>query len=262
MTHVLVTAALGTTGSRVAALLRDRGHAVTAVSRRATGFDWTRPETFPATLNGRAESTGISGSGGSTAAYLVPPPGGADLAPFLDAASRAGVQRAVLLSSSPADPAPVRELLGNRFAEWAVLRPTWFMQNVVTPAHSHALSVREGGTLLTSTDGARVALIDAGDIADVAAALLTSATAPNADLVLTGPEALTYAEVAAIMGVPAKDVTAEELVAYLSEFSPSADRMAALDRIIATGSQARITDTVRTVTGRPARTFRDWWESH
>jgi uncharacterized protein YbjT (DUF2867 family) len=263
MSRVLVTAALGTTGSFVAELLRARGHEVTAASRRVTGFDWYQPGTYAEALVG------------ARAVYLVPPsgePAPADvMTPFLAAARDAGVRRAVLLSASPAAPgAPgvgrVHSLIPDFFAEWAVLRPTWFMQNVLAPQHPHAISIREDGVLVTSTDGARVALIDANDIADVAAHLLTADVTPNTDLILTGPESLTYDEVAATIAdvieqpLRHRDVPEPELRAYLGRFLPpaAAERMAALDRIIATGSQAGVTDTVRKVTGRAPRPFAAW----
>lgn len=263
MTRVLVTAALGTTGSLTAERLRAWGHEVTAASRRATGFDWYRSDTYADALIG------------ADAVYLVPPPSAPEpvevMAPFLAAARKAGVRRAVLLSASPAIPGGpgvgrVHSLIPDFFTEWAVLRPTWFMQNVLTPTHPHALSIRTGGTLITSTDGARVALIDAGDIADVAAHLLTADTAPGTDLVLTGPQALTYDEVAAViadvtgLALDHRSVAQPELATYLKQFLPAAtaERMTSLDRIIATGSQARITGVVESITGRPPRTFHDW----
>lgn len=263
MTRVLVTAALGTTGSLVAESLRTRGHEVTAASRRATGFDWYQPESFAAAL------------AGARAVYLVPPAGDPEpaevMTPFLAAARSAGVRRAVLLSASPAAPgAPgvgrVHRLIPDYFPEWAVLRPTWFMQNVLTATHPHAVSIREDGVLTTSTDGASVALIDAGDIAEVAAILLVGDVSPNTDLVLTGPEALTYDEVAGVIadvtGLPLRhrNMSGPDLQAYLGRFVPAAvaERLAALDRIIATGSQERVTGAVRDVTGHKPRTFRSW----
>lgn len=265
MTRILVTAALGTTGSLVAGLLRSRGHEVTAASRRATGFDWNQPETYAPALSG------------ASAVYIVPPAGEPEPAkvmePFLRAAFQADVRRAVLLSASPVVPGDsgagrVQSLIPEYFPEWTVLRPTWFMQNVLTPTHPHAITLRTG-TLVTSTDGARVALIDAADIAEVAVHALTG-TPSNTDLLLTGPSALTYDEVVSTISEVAglslqhRDVPSEELVSHLTQWLPAAAaaRMAGLDRIIAAGGQARVTSTVSDVTGRPPRTFRDWVTGH
>jgi uncharacterized protein YbjT (DUF2867 family) len=105
--------------------------------------------------------------------------------PFLEQARTAGVQRAVLLSPSaipeggPAGGMTHRALPG-LFEQWAVLRPSWFMQNF-TGTHVHALSIREDGTIWSATGSGRVGFIDAGDIAAVAVHALTDEQAPNTD---------------------------------------------------------------------------------
>lgn len=67
------------------------------------------------------------------------------MVPFLQRARAAGVHRAVLLSSSAiASGGPavgqVHQALPGLFEQWAVLRPSWFMQNftgsTLTPAAS------------------------------------------------------------------------------------------------------------------------------
>src|SRR3569833_2355949 len=139
------------------------------------------------------------------------------------------------------------------------------MQNLLGP-HPHAHSIRDRGELLTATADRRVALIDADGIAAVAVHALTAPAAPDSDLLLTGPEALTYAEVAAtvseVTGVRLRyrSISEEELRAYLGSFlpPPAAARMTALDRVIATGSQATVTHVVEDITGRPARSLRQW----
>jgi uncharacterized protein YbjT (DUF2867 family) len=264
--RVLVTAALGTTGSRIVDRLNAVGQDVVEASRRANGFDWYQPESQLRALDGVDR------------VYLVAPAGDPDpatvMTPFLEAARAAGVRRAVLLSSSPAVPgspgiAQVHAALPSVFEEWAVLRPTWFMQNFLG-AHPHAQSLRRHRTLLTATGGQAIALIDADDIADVAVHALLDETAPNTDWLLTGPEALTYTRAAEILSdvtgvhVPHKGLTEDELQDFLASFLPAGavPRMAALDRIIAGGSQALVTDVVREVTGRPPHTFRDWVVRH
>ncbi|MEO3749427.1 NAD(P)H-binding protein [Streptomyces sp. B6B3] len=264
----LVIGATGTTGSRTAARLTVAGHRVRAASRHATriagaepvAFDWYEPATHAAALDG------------ADRVYLVPPPGDFDPAavmlPFLRRARAAGVRRAVLLSSSaipeggPAVGA-VHQALPGLFAEWAVLRPSWFMQNV-TGAHAHALSIREEGVIRTATGAGRVGFVDAEDIAAVAVRALTDQRAPNADLVLTGPEALSYDDVAAIMTeatgrlVVHRRLSYEQLRDRLTGLIPIrfATMLAAMDQAIAEGSEERLTDTVQRLTGRPPGAFR------
>lgn len=264
----LVIGATGTTGSRTAARLTAAGHRVKAASRHATAvpgaepvaFDWYDPATHAAAL------------GGVDRVYLVPPPGDPDPAavmlPFLRRARAAGVLRAVLLSSSAipeGGPAVgmVHRALPGLFDQWAVLRPSWFMQNF-TGGHAHAVSIREDGAIWTATGSGRVGFVDAEDIAAVAAHALTGEHAPGTDLVLTGPQALDHDDITAIT----TEVTGRPVVHRRLSHAQLRDRLAALmppefaalladlDRAIAHGSEDRVTDTVPRLTGRPAGTFR------
>ncbi|MDO0930560.1 NAD(P)H-binding protein [Streptomyces sp. DG2A-72] len=266
--HVLVIGATGTTGSRLVSRLAARNHRVVAASRRATAvdgaravhFDWYDPTTFGDALSGVDR------------VYLVPPPGSAAPAatvlPFLEQARTAGVRRAVLLSSSavPAGgPATgeIHQALPGLFDEWAVLRPSWFMQNF-TGGHLHAHSIRADGTLWTATGEGRVAFVDADDIAAVAAHALTDDPAPNTDLLITGPETLSCSDIAAtltaVTGRPVthRHLTYEQLRDRLATTMPAeyATFLAGLDRAIADGAEDRTTDTVQRITGRAPRTFR------
>ncbi|WAL63411.1 NAD(P)H-binding protein [Amycolatopsis cynarae] len=263
----LVIGATGTTGSRTAAQLTAAGQRVKAASRRATPvagtepvpFDWYDPATHTAALDGVDR------------VYLIPPVGDSDPAttmlPFLYQARIAGVHRAVLLSSSAISeggPAVgrVHQALPDLFEQWAVLRPSWFMQNF-TGAHAHALSIRDEGIIWSATESGRVGFVDAEDIAAVAVRALTGEQAPNTDLVLTGPEALSYDDIAAIV----TEVTGRPVVHRRLCYEQMRDRLttqmpvefaailAGLDRAIAEGAEDRITDTVQRLTGRPPRTF-------
>ncbi|MEV0989389.1 NAD(P)H-binding protein [Streptomyces sp. NPDC049949] len=264
----LVIGATGTTGSRTTAQLVAAGRRVKAAGRTATPlpgaepvrFDWYDPATHGDALTG------------ADRVYLVPPVGDPDPAavmlPFLERARAGGVRRAVLLSSSaipsggPAVGAVHRALPG-LFDEWAVLRPSWFMQNF-TGTHAHAASIRADGTILTAAGTGRVGFVDADDIAAVAVRALTDDRAPDADLVLTGPEALGHDDIAAIL----TEVTGRRVVHHHLTYDALRERLAAaipaefaamlagMDRAIAEGAEDRTTDTVERLTGRPPHGFR------
>ncbi|WP_327112551.1 NAD(P)H-binding protein [Streptomyces sp. NBC_01341] len=268
--HVLVTGATGTTGSRVARMLVERGHAVTLATRtpgprtgaRDVRFDWYDTDTHDPALHG------------ADRAYLVPPVGDPHpvdvMLPFLERARSAGVRRVVLLSSS-AIPAggpgvgQVHELLADGlFGEWTVLRPSWFMQNF-TGRHTHADSLRTDGVVSSATGGGRVGFVDAEDIAAVAVQSLTTPGAPGAELLITGPEVLSYEEIAAVL----REVTGRPAVHRRLTYEQMRDRLAAdgiphefaamlarMDLAIAEGAEDRVTDTVQRMTGRPPITFR------
>ncbi|TBO59188.1 ergot alkaloid biosynthesis protein [Streptomyces kasugaensis] len=264
----LVIGATGTTGSRTAAQLTAAGHRVKAASRRAAPvagaepvpFDWYDPATHAAALNGVDR------------VYLIPPLGDSDPAatmlPFLHQARTAGVHRAVLLSSSAipeGGPAvgKVHRALTGLFEQWAVLRPSWFMQNF-TGTHAHARSIRDEGIIRTATESGRVGFVDAEDIAAVAVHALTDEQAPDTDLVLTGPEALCHDDIATVITVVTGRTVAHHRLSYeqmrdhLTTQVPVefAAMLAGMDRAIAEGAEDRITDTVQRLTGRPPRTFR------
>ncbi|MEJ8649557.1 NAD(P)H-binding protein [Streptomyces sp. MS1.AVA.3] len=271
---ILVTGATGNTGSRLVRRLTALGHPVRAAARRApelpgaqaVRFDWDDPATHDAALRGVAR------------VYLVPPVGSPDPAavmlPFLERARAAGVRRAVLLSSSgiPAGGPMVGQVhaaLPGLFEEWAVLRPSWFMQNF-TGRHLHAESIRTSGVIRSATGEGRVGFIDADDIAAVAVRALTDEPPPAHDLVLTGPQALSYDDIAAtltaVTGRPVhhRPLTYEQLRDRLAAGIPAefAALLAGLDRAIADGAEDRVTDTVERLTGRPPRSFRAFAEEH
>ncbi|WP_329060996.1 NAD(P)H-binding protein [Streptomyces sp. NBC_01429] len=266
----LVIGATGTTGSRTAARLVASGRRVKAAGRRAAPvpgaepvrFDWYDPDSHAGALDGVDR------------VYLIPPLGDPDPAavmlPFLQRARAAAVRRAVLLSSSAIPEGgsavgKVHQALPGLFDEWAVLRPSWFMQNF-TGTHAHALSIRENGTIRTAAGNGRVGFVDADDIAAVAVRALTDDRAPNTDPVLTGPEALGYDDIARITtevtGRPVthRQLSYEEMRDHLTaagippEF---AAMLAGLDRAVAAGAEDRTTDAVQRLTGRPPRGFRD-----
>ncbi|MEU9419356.1 NAD(P)H-binding protein [Streptomyces sp. NPDC048272] len=268
----LVIGATGTTGRRVTAGLLAEGHHVKAAGRTATPvegaqavrFDWNEPTTWGDALYGVER------------VYLVPPIGSSDPAtvmlPFLHEARTAGVRRAVLLSASaiPAGgPAvgQVHPLLPDLFEQWAVLRPSWFMQNF-TGSTPHGRSIREGGDIRTASGDGRIGFVDARDIAAVAVRALTDAKAPDTDLILTGPQTLSHDDVAAILTeatgwtVVHRHLTFDQLRDRWAAEIPLefATMLAAMDRAIADGAEDRTTDTVERLTGRPAGTFRAFVE--
>jgi len=270
MRTVLVTGGTGTTGSRVARGITAAQVKARVASRRAAApgqvhFDWVDRATHAPALRG------------VEAAYLVAPVGVTDPAPlvqpFLEAAAAAGVRRLVLLSSSAVQESDqpglgdLHRRVRTSGLEWAVLRPSWFMQNFTG---QHAASVA-AGEVVSATGSGRVGLIDAADIAAVAVRALLEETPHNTDLVLTGPQALDYAEIAETLTraqghrVVHRAVTPVALIRYLTSLGVPPEWsgvLAALDDDISRGEQNFITSTVADVIGRPPHSFADYLAEH
>ncbi|AMY22373.1 MULTISPECIES: NAD(P)H-binding protein [Nocardiaceae] len=264
MSDVLVLGSTGTTGSRVTQLLHERGAQYRAASRTPTSadqieFDWLDHGTHAAALDG------------VRAVYLVAPVGVADPLPlvrkFLKQALQQGVRRVVALSSSALDRgAPglgkIHDAVATEIPEWAVLRPSWFMQNF-RGSSALAAGVSAGETVSATGDG-RIGFVDAGDIAAVAVHALLDEQSHNTDHIITGPEALSYSDAARIIanhtGKPLrhKSISVDELAqlhidgGLPPEYAPI---LAALDAAIATGSEDRVTDVVARIAGRAPRSF-------
>lgn len=259
--EVLVTGGTGKTGRRLAARLRARGISTRVASRSAddaTRFEWSDPATFEGALRGVG------------AVYLVAPAVHDTLGamqPFIEQALRLGVRRYVLLSASSLEEGgpmmgAVHAFLKARAPEWTALRPTWFMQNF--SEQHHRATIRDERAIASAAGDGRVAFIDAEDIADVALAALLEPGWPSGDLVLTGPQTLSYDDVAelisAAVGSPVRHrrLSESELAATHARGGMPleyASMLAAMDTAIAAGSEDRITPAVERATGHRPRTF-------
>jgi uncharacterized protein YbjT (DUF2867 family) len=257
---VLVTGATGKTGKSLAAQLKAAGLDYRAASR---GGEWpcdlTRPETWDGALAGVA------------AVYLVAPPTVDDpytkLIAFAQQALRKGVRRFVFLSmaSLPAGGfahGQVHQFLKDNSDDWAVLRPSAFMDNFTEG--SHLATIRGESTVYSNTGMGRVPFISADDIARAAFAVLTQSAAVNRDFVITGGEAISYDQVAELMSAACSrrithtHISTGELVQrFLKRGLPELTSrfLAAAYQSIADGAHAQTTDDFKTLTGVQPTTF-------
>ena len=209
----LVTGATGNTGRPLVELLCQRGVPVRAMVRSAAGreeFAGLSVEAIVADFDDpEAVGAALAGVG---RAYLVTP--SSERAQdqqegFVELAAQAGVKHLVKLSQLGADEAsPVRFLryhaaIERRVRELGIgftfLRPNLYFQGLL------ALSglIREQGMLPAPVGDARVSAVDVRDIAAVAATALTEPGHLGATYTLTGPAAVTHAEIADAIGVAA-----------------------------------------------------------
>lgn len=268
--RILVIGGKGTTGRRVADRLDAAGAEVTVGTRTPTGpgdrfFDWADPASLAA-------------FDGCSAVYIVAPTDRTDhldvMRPLLEGAMARKVRRFVLLSSSLLDRdgpmmGGVHAWLADNAPEWAVLRPSWFMQNFSDGPH--ARTIRDEDAIYSATGSARVGFIDAEDIAASAVACLISDEPLNDDRILTGPETLSYEDATGILS----EVTGRAIHHIVLSSSELAERfeaqglppeyariLAGLDDTIRTGVEDRTTDGVARLTGNTPESFREFAERH
>ncbi len=276
-TRVLVVGAAGNTGRHIVSRLTELGLTVRAATRNGhlpdstaeqVRFDWTDASTHDEALAGVDRM------------YLIAPALVDDpsvlMVPFIERAVARGVRRVVLLSSSAVpEGAPglgtVHRAIRELAPEWAVLQPSWFMQNFADARHHHGASLQRDGLLTTATGEGRTGFVDARDIAEVAVRALADAASHDTAHVITGPQALRYDDIAAVLsqvaGRPMRHVQVDPDAARRHmEGAGIPERYARLlvqlDEAIRQGAEARVTQTVARVTGREPRSFEAFAREH
>jgi uncharacterized protein YbjT (DUF2867 family) len=195
----------------------------------------------------------------------------------IDAARRTQVRLLVRSSILGADRETPAEFISahtacDRYLEdsglpYVIVRPNLFLQNV---PESTIPAIDESGTFYADAGQARISMVDTRDVAAVAAVALTRPGQAGANYDVTGPEALSYADVAdrltSALGRPVSYADAPDdavrqalLGAGLSEWFAGALAGLYQDyrRSGTDGYAAQVSDTVRQLTGRPARSLDD-----
>jgi uncharacterized protein YbjT (DUF2867 family)/ketosteroid isomerase-like protein len=160
----------------------------------------------------------------------------------------------------------VEQAIERSGATWTFLRAGGFAANTL----GWAGDVASRGVVRWVHGGAARSLVHERDIADVAVRALTDGKHAGAKYVLTGPEAVTQADQARIIGeatglpVAWEETPADQIAEVLTAFT--GDRAFA-DHAIAYWASLvdhpeQVTGDVQAVTGAPARPFREWAEDH
>lgn len=211
---VLVTGSTGNVGAPVVDLLVAAGVPVRAAAGSIRGLSRLGDEQTmrerrisPVVLDFTDPATWAAAFTGVERMFLLRPPQlgkpKTQMLPSLEAAKAAGVQHVVLLSLQGAE--------GNRFVPhaaleawlresglgWTFVRASFFMQNLTT---THLSDIRDRDEIVVPAGSGATAFVDAADVGAVAAAaLLDPANHHNRAWTPTGPESLTYAEVAQVL---------------------------------------------------------------
>jgi uncharacterized protein YbjT (DUF2867 family) len=256
----LILGGTGKTGSRVARLLRAEGRAVRIGARSAAPrFDWDDRRTWGPALDG------------AHAVYIafapdLAVPGAADTVGALAAeAAGRGIARLVLLSGRGEEEAQrTEQAVRAAVPTTTVVRASWFAQNF---SESFLLDPVREGVVALPVDGVPEPFVDAGDIADVAAAALTGDGHAGRTYEVTGPRLLSFADALEEIGratgrsirlepVPV-DAYAEALVRH-GVPSDVASLMRYLFAEVLDGRNASLAGGIREALGRDARDFSDY----
>lgn len=276
MSSILVVGANGTVGREVVKLLQKAGEDVRAATSKAP-TDRTQVRIDLATGAGIAQAFA-----GVDRAFFMAPPGYVNqdeiLAPLIELAAKNKLRKVVMLSAfgaNSADTNPLRmaELqLERSGVPYNIVRPNWFMQNF----NSYWIEgILKAGAIELPVGDARTSFIDARDIAASAAALLLGDAHQNQAFDLTGGEALTHAQVAAILteatGSPIRfeNITPAQMLQQLMGAGlpePYAQFLVVILGVLKEGHAAPVTDAVETITGRApirfaqyARDYKSAW---
>jgi uncharacterized protein YbjT (DUF2867 family) len=275
---ILVTGATGLNGRELVRRLSERGVPVRALVRspaKAAALaalpnveivegDMARSETLAGALRGVSRAMLISSSDPTMLEVQ---------SNFIAAAAKAGVKHVVKLSGiMPEVDSAFRfarmhgeierklEVSGMAFTH---LRAGEFM-----PAYFRQVpAIVAKGALFLPMENARIASIDVGDIAEIAADVLTGAGHEGKTYPLTGPEALTMAEVAeklsAATGKTIKYVNVAPEHARKAQLTAGmppylADALAELFAERRRGKEARVSRVTETVFGRQPTPFHEF----
>ncbi|UPA25518.1 SDR family oxidoreductase [Shinella oryzae] len=262
---ILVLGATGNVGTPLVKALVAKGESVKAASRsgkavagaEGVAFDYADPATFGPAFDGVDRAYVMLPAGYVNATEL--------LLPVIAAAAARKVkvvfQSAIGVDAD--DDIPYRQVeiaLEKSGTPYVILRPNWFSDNF----HTYWKAGVDHGTIAVAAGEGRSSFVDARDIAESAAAALTSTAFDGQAFVLTGPEAHSYAEAAKILsdvvGRPiayqaVDDATFVGMLTGAGVPADYADFLAAILYPVREGWTAPVTDAVETLTGHAPRSL-------
>jgi len=196
---------------------------------------------------------------------------------FVEAARRAGPVHVVKLSGLGTGPdsslhsgrwhAETEAQIRKAGLPWTFLHPPYFMQNLLRAAPA----IASHGVLTAAMKDGRIAMVDARDVAAVAAAALTIGGHAGQTYVITGPEALSHADVAATLSkavgrpITYRDISLDAFREQLMAAGVPpwlVDVRVEFSSALRENFAATVSDVVPRVTGRPARTLAAFVAEH
>jgi (4-alkanoyl-5-oxo-2,5-dihydrofuran-3-yl)methyl phosphate reductase len=270
----LVTGATGTVGSRVVELLAQRGLRPRVFVRNAEKARAQLGDGVDISVGDLADAASLRAAlDGVNALFLVN--SGPELArrdqTTAIAAKSAGVQRLVKLSSMDAGQqvgtgawhAQGEAAIRAVGIPFTFVQPAGFMSN----AHEWAATIKTEGVVRSPTGDGKIPFIHPDDIAAVATEALTDPQYIEASVPITGPQALSYAEMTAQLAAAIgktlrfESVSEEQEQREMLQAGAPPEIVAAhlsIYRAIREGRLATVTDNVERILNRKPRSFAQW----
>ncbi len=205
--EILVIGGTGTIGKTLVELLRENNINYRLLVRNKTTEEQLKSQDVPCVVGALGEWPAVEAALTNVDAIFLltsPSPELFELHQgLIDRAVKAGVRKIVRLSAVPAHAGsdmPMYDLHGRADdylkesdIEYIILRPHYFMQNMLT---MHAPFIKESSTFAQYLGDARIPMVDSRDIARVAFHCLTTDEFNNETYIITGPRAISFTDVA------------------------------------------------------------------
>ncbi|MDH7806245.1 MULTISPECIES: SDR family oxidoreductase [unclassified Rhizobium] len=269
---ILVIGSTGTIGTPLVKALLAKGESVKAASRTGKAaegaegvrFDYTDASTYTGAFDG-VDRLFLILAGGRLDAIDA-------LTPVVEEAARRKVKIVFLsvFGVDADDSIPYRRVelkIIASGAPYVILRPNWFADNF----HTYWKAGIEHGQIAVPAGEGKSSFIDVRDIADSAAAALTSTAFDGKAFNLTGPKALGYGEAAAIISqaigkpVSYSAVSDDVFISILTGAGVPQDYAAFLASIfypVREGWTSAVTGDVETLTGHAPRSLETYVADH
>ena len=281
MPSILVTGATGSVGMHVVRELRERGVTARAFVRDPIKARRLLGDDVPLDVGDFADGASLRRAmTGVTRVFLSSADGPEKVAhelAVIDAAEACNIRllvKASMLGASISSPLPpfawhgaIEQQLRMARVPSVILRSNFYMTNLLVSAES----VRLSGRLIAPAAEGLIAMIDPRDVAAIAARVLTEDGHEGRTYVLTGPEALSHAQIAralssatgtriAFVDVPAQ--AAQQLMTEAKMPQWLVEHLNGLFDLVRQGALAEITDSVAMPIEWKPRTFAQFARDH
>ncbi len=271
---ILVVGATGNVGSGVVAALVGKGAEVRGLAHSDEGAAAVREAGAEAAVGELSEPGSLRGAFDRVDVAFIVTRGMENQVEMagnaVEAAKRAGVGRIVRLGAFAPEPAletilgrqhhEIDQLVENSAVPYTILRPTFFMQNILGAAQT----VASDGVMYWPFGDGRAGMNDVRDIVDVAVEVTTSDGHEGVAYTITGPASISMHDVAtALTKALGKQVNyvnvpveaAVESMVGMGMPQSLAEANGELFPNFANNGADRVTDSVERVTGHPARSI-------